>query len=154
MTCLTVYGLGSALCELTSPHWFAAKADGNDGSTSDESIDSLLGARPANNRNQPTPPRSCMPESADGSSSSNGSISAQRAAKVFARTMADSIPRTKGQRNANAICRFKPSPTGIKQDAVSDAEFHAAVVDSDLEDASIGSGNSDGLDDSTLSDFR
>ena len=68
--------------------------------------------------------------------------------------MADSIALTKGGRNAVAICRFEPSPTGIKQDAVSDAEFHAAVVDSDIEDASIGSGNSDGLHDSTLSDFR
>ena len=68
--------------------------------------------------------------------------------------MADSIARNKGQRSTAAICRFEPSPTGIKQDAVSDAKFHAAVVDSDLEDASIGSGNSDGLHDSTLSDFH
>ena len=101
------------------------------------------------------------------SSSSNGSISAQRAAEVIARAgplsiaatdeagaMAGSIARTKGQRNTAAICRFEPSPTGIKQDAVSDAEFHAAVVDSDLEDASIDSGNSDGLRGSTLSDFH
>ena len=94
-----------------------------------------------------------MPGSPDDSSPSNGSISAQRAAEVLARTMADSIARTKGQRNATAICRFEPSPTGIKQAVVSDAEFHVAVMDSDLEDASIGSGNSDGLDDSTLSDF-
>ena len=43
------YGLGSALCELTSPHWFVAKAEGNDGSTSDELTDSLLDARPVNN---------------------------------------------------------------------------------------------------------
>ena len=117
------YGLGSALCEHTSPHWFVAKAEGNDGSTSDELTDSLLGARPAKNSSQHTPPDS---------SSSNGSISTQRAAEVLARTMADSIARTKGQRSGTAICRFEPSSTGIKQDAVSDAEFQAAVMDSDL----------------------
>ena len=96
-----------------------------------------------------------MPESPDSSSSSNGSISTQRAAEVLARiNKAGSIAQTKGQRTTADICRFEPSPTGIKQDAVYDDEFHAAVVDSDLEDASIGSGNSDGLRDSTLSDFR
>ena len=130
------YGLGSALSELTSPHWFVAKAEGNDGSASDESTDSLLDAHPASNNSQSTPPRSCIPtcipKSPDGSSSSNGSISAQRAAVVLARTMADSIALTKGRQNAAAICRFEPSPTGIKQDAVSDAELHTAVVDSDL----------------------
>ena len=68
--------------------------------------------------------------------------------------MAGSIARTKGQRNTAAICRFEPSPTGIKQDAVSDDEFHAAIVDSDLEDASIDSCNGDGLRDYTLSDFN
>jgi hypothetical protein len=129
-----------------------AKAEGNDGSTSDESTDSLLGAHPISTNSQPTPPRS-EPESPDSNGSSNGSISAQRAAEVLARTMADSIARTKGQRNATAIYRFEQSPTGIKQDAVSDAKFHAAGIDSDLEDARC-SGNSDGLHDSTLSDFR
>ena len=160
------YGLGSALCELTSPHWFVAEAEDDGDSSSDVSNGSLSDVHAINN-SQPTPPHSCMPESPDSNSSSNGSFSAQQAAEVLARAiplctaamdatgvMAGSIAQTKGQRTTADICRFEPSPTGIKQDAVSDDEFHAAVMDSDLEDASIGSGNSDDLRDSALSDFR
>ena len=143
-----------------------AEAEDNGDSSSDVSNGSLSDVHAVDN-SQPTPPHSCMPESPDSNSSSNGSFSAQQAAEVLARAsplctaamdatgvMAGSIAQTKGQRTTADICRFEPSPTGIKQDAVSDDEFHAAVMDSDLEDASIDSGNSDDLRDSALSDFR
>ena len=132
------YGLGSALHELTSP----------------PEVDSVDTAASPANTTQSTPPRSCMPESPISGSSSDGSFSAHRAAEPLSQYEGKSIAQTKPKRSAACINRFEPSPSGIRQETVSAVEFFAAVIDSDLEDASIGSSNSNDSHNSSLSDFR
>ena len=133
------YGLGSALYELTSP----------------PEVDTVDTADAPANTTQSTPPQSCMPESPISSSSSNGSISAHRAAELLSQLNEDeSIAQTRPKRSTADINRYEPSPSGIRQETVSAVEFFAAVVDPDLEDASIGSSNSNNSHNSSLSDFR
>ena len=52
------------------------------------------------------------------------------------------------------VCRYEPSPSGIRQDTVSCAEFFAAVNDPDLEDATIISSHSVDSRGSGWSDFH
>ena len=132
------YGLGSALHELTSP----------------PEVDSVDTAASPANTTQSALPRSCMPESPISGSSSDGSFSAHRAAEPLSQYEGKSIAQTKPKRSAACINRFEPSPSGIRQETVSAVEFFAAVIDSDLEDASIGSSNSNDSHNSSLSDFR
>ena len=159
------YGLGSALYELTAP---AGVEDSETvGSfTQPFGSSSPITCAPPGNTTQSTPPLSCVPNSSSSSSfeshhtsssSSNGSISAQHAAELLSRlNEVGSIAQTKLKRECSAagICRYKPSPTGIRQDTVTPAEFFAAVIDPDLDDAVIGSSTSGESPGSDLSDFR